>query len=368
MAIDFPSSPTEGQAYSGYRYLNGAWQKSPTGFALPKNYIVNGAMQISQENGRLNGSVSGFYVADQWRSVMVGTGYTPSFSSFDGNLASLSANYLLFNSGGTAKPTLAATDNFAVWQTIEGINLVDFSWGSAAGKPAVLRFTAWGTPGTYAASIRSGGTDRSYVMPFTIDATLKDFVFAIPPCPNGTWPVDNALGSYITFSFATGSSLQTSANQWVSANIPGVTGMSNILAVASQVVRIANVGLYLDPYATGIAPPFEMPNYTAELRACQRYWYRAFGLRGGAAATTQATRIGSPHPVQMRTVPGVSTVGLPKVYDGLATPTLPAATLAVFNTVNTVELSYSLTGLTAGRPALQYWENEGYYIAVSARM
>lgn len=70
----------------------------------------------------------------------------------------------------------------------------------------------------------------------------------------------------------------------------------------------------------------------------------------------------------MRAAPAVATVGAPKVFDGATTPTLPAGTLGSWNTVNTLELSYTLSGLIAQRPVSQYWDAEANYIAVSARM
>ena len=99
MAFDFPSSPSVGALYpaspgpgipqyrwdgqawvmasapqtgavrydvaQGLTYLQQAQARSNTG-ALKKNYIVNGAMQVSQENGATAGTTTGYYVVDEF--------------------------------------------------------------------------------------------------------------------------------------------------------------------------------------------------------------------------------------------------------------------------------------------------------------
>jgi hypothetical protein len=73
MALGFPSSPTVGQIFSGFVYTTTGWQRAPIATALPKNYIVNPTMSISQENASTSGGgVSGYYQADQWAYYFVG--------------------------------------------------------------------------------------------------------------------------------------------------------------------------------------------------------------------------------------------------------------------------------------------------------
>ena len=44
------------------------------------------------------------------------------------------------------------------------------------------------------------------------------------------------------------------------------------LRTTGNVFELFDVGLYLDPHNTGIAPPWQMPDEAEELRACQRYY------------------------------------------------------------------------------------------------
>jgi hypothetical protein len=44
------------------------------------------------------------------------------------------------------------------------------------------------------------------------------------------------------------------------------------LLTVGNTFELFDVGLYLDPNATGVPPPWQMPDEAEELAACQRYW------------------------------------------------------------------------------------------------
>ena len=61
MAYDFPSTPSIGQVANGYVWDGEKWLSSGSPgpvLATKKNYIINGAMQVSQENGTTAGTAT----------------------------------------------------------------------------------------------------------------------------------------------------------------------------------------------------------------------------------------------------------------------------------------------------------------------
>jgi hypothetical protein len=220
--------------------------------------------------------------------------------------------------------------------------------------------------------LREPANTLHYACTFTIPAnkadTFMEWVFAIPGPTTGTWPITNAIGLQLWFTLAAGSGyISSTAFAWTAGGAIAGPGQTNGAAVVNNAFRVLDVGLYLDPYKTGVAPPFEIPDYGAELRRCQRYWYKGMGMRGFAASATSVSRLGSTHPVAMRIAPTLTVVGAPKVFDGTATPTL-AGTITSYSTVNNLEFTQPNAGLIAGRPCNHYFTAIGDYIAVSARM
>jgi hypothetical protein len=80
------------------------------------------------------------------------------------------------------------------------------------------------------------------------------------------------------------------------------------MGVANNAFYIFDVGLYLDPNNTGVAPPWQMPDEAEELRACQRYWEKAYG--GYRTQSPAAGFVGSyaHFLVPKRIVPAMGTV------------------------------------------------------------
>lgn len=380
MAIVFPTSPTEGQVYNispgnSYVFRGGFWRKAPMKTALQKNYVVNPAMQISQQNVDVAGTTYGYYPADQYMTIFFGT--TAVVSAGRVNVITPNGSpYRCRYTVTTADAVYDTGDIYAVGHYIEGYRAIDLMWGSAAAQAVVIRFGFKGPAGTYSISMRNGGAGgyRCYTKTFVISAgqanTDTEQIFSIPGDTLGTWNL--GTGVYLVFfiTLACGTGSQSIGNGvWQSGNSYGGPGVTNGVGVLNNVFEIFDVGFYLDPYKTGLPPSFIVPEHTDELRRCQRYWYRRYGTRGVVNAATTVSRAGAPHPVPMRTAPSAAIVGSPKIYDMTVTPVITGVSAS---TSNAFAFEYTLTcsagGMTAGRPALQYWSAEADYIAMNARM
>jgi hypothetical protein len=210
----------------------------------------------------------------------------------------------------TPKPSLAVGDYFLLRQSVEGIRVSDFQYGTASAKQSVLRFWARGTlAGTYSVSIRNAADDRSFLAPFTITAnTWTEVSIVVPGDTTGTWTKDTTRGLAVDFCFACGTNLLGVAG-WQSGTKQGMTGITNGVATANT-FYIADVGLHLDPTNTGKAPAWVMPDEAQELAACQRYFYKPTCF-----VPTSATLLILYYKVSMRTDPAITGGGAGFVAD-----------------------------------------------------
>jgi hypothetical protein len=383
MAIDFPSSPTDGQTFirnnAVYTWVaaKSRWDASVLKTALPRNLIVNPAFQISQQNGNNTGSASGFFVADQWMGAknIVGPSITGSdFQRGIGVRSALGSSY----SGQIAividtPPSINAADYIFFYQPIEGNRLAGLQFGTANAQQLVLRFSAT-ISNIYATnlgiSLRNNAADRSYVTTVQLpgNGAFSDWVIVIPGCTTGTWLTDNGYGLTISFTPIAGTTYKApSQNAWVTGNFLNFTQSTSF--TTNWVFSLYDVGLYLDPLKTGRAPPFEILSYRQDVFDSQRYWQRCSTCIGIASATTTATpgRASYPSMVPTRVVPAVSFVGTMRGWDQATAPNITAITT---NFSNTSVLEHNFTAAsaqTAGRAAMVIDVSPTIYMAINAR-
>jgi hypothetical protein len=241
--------------------------------AESRNRIVNGAMQISQENGTNAGTTNVYFMADQFTANFNTTGTVTA-----GRIVATTPNGSLgrLQIVATVADTSLTTNELVGFQTkIEGNRLVDFKYGYAAARQSILRFGFKGPAGTYAVSLRNSAVDRSYIALFTISAgqanTDTEQVFVIPGDVTGTWLVDTGVGLVLQITLGCGPTLQ-GAIGWQAGNFQGTSAVSNGMATTGNTFQLWDVGLYLDRNNTGLPPPWQMPDEADELIACMRYY------------------------------------------------------------------------------------------------
>ena len=243
-------------------------------FRVPKNYIVNPGMRISQENGTSSGTASQYYPVDQWITSISHDG-TTTFQQVSSATPGGSENRIRMTV--TSADTSIVAGQWAILaQLIEGLRTADLQWGTSNATDVVVRFGFKGPAGTYAVAIKNGDNNRSFVREFTISGgdadtdTLQTVTF--PGDTSGTWDKDNTTSFRLLFTFAVGSTHQTTADAWQSGNYLGTSSTSNGIGTTSDVFEIFDVGLYADPDSTGLAPRFELPHYDTDLQECMRYY------------------------------------------------------------------------------------------------
>lgn len=241
--------------------------------AQRRNRIVNPSMQISQENGNTLGTTHGYYPVDQWGMYVSSTGVVESGRW---EIPTPRGSPRVRISVTTAQASLAATSYLMLQQSIEGARITDLMWGFALAYPIVVSFGFKGPAGTYSLVIRNSPTTQSYVKNFVVTAGQAGvdtyFTVSIPGIQAGTWARNNTAGLIVNIVVAAGTTWQCPEG-WQAGNFLGTAANTNGLGTLNS-YEIFDVGLYLDPNATGIAPEWETPDYVQELRACQRYYQK----------------------------------------------------------------------------------------------
>ena len=161
-----------------------------------KNYIVNGGMQVSQENGAtvVTGTVT--FPVDQFSCAlnMTGTVQQQQVASVTPGGSPNRIRYTV----AVADTSIAAGDFYQIHTLLEGLRVADLRSGTASAKTVTLQFGVKAPAGTYSVAIRNDAFDRTYAAEYVIAAgeANTDVVKAvtIPLDTIGTWRVDNGIG------------------------------------------------------------------------------------------------------------------------------------------------------------------------------
>jgi hypothetical protein len=286
----------DGSATANLSSLNGG------PIAGSRNRIINGDCRIDQRASIV--TTTGFYFTDRW---IVYANTTGAYQCAQSGVAPAGfTNSILFDVT-TADTSIGASEFALISQTIEGLNTSDFSWGSASAQAVTLSFWVNSTTtGTYYVSIRNSAGNRSYIAEYSVSSasTWERKTITVPGDTSGTWLTTNGAGIILTFTFAAGSTYQTTAGSWQAGNFLGTSAQTNLLASTANEIRIT--GVQLEPGT--VATPFERRSYGAELALCQRYFWKSTGTLVIAGQTTGAygQQQSMILPVEMRATPTVS--------------------------------------------------------------
>ena len=352
-----------------YNAAAGTWRRF-SGTANRWNRIVNPAMQISQENADVSSTVQNRYGADQWLTMWSGLAVITTQRVQVTTPNGSKDRYCMTIT--TADAALDANDFAMLVHKIEGNRVADLLFGTANARQIIVRFGFKGPAGTYSICLQNAAGSLSYISTFTISAGQADVdteqIFVVPGSATGTWPTDTSAGMFLYITLAAGTTYQGGTNNaWNAGYFLAAPGISNGIGTASAVFEFFDVGLYVDPYKTGVAPEFEVPLYEDDLMECQRYWYKMYGGRGIIYASTSAQYVAAPHPTPMRNAPSAGLVGTLRVYDGNTAPNMTAVAASAYSTY--AVLTASAPGLVVGRAGgILVDGQEANYIAMNARM
>jgi hypothetical protein len=263
-----------------------------------RNLIVNGDMQDSQENVDAAGTTTGYYGADQFATYFV-TSAGVITTQRVASRTPAGGNYRYRVTITTPDATLAAGEYLTVTQNLEGSNVAQFLYGTASAQAGVVRFGFKGPAGTYAARVGNSAANRSFVALFTITAPQANTdtvqTIAITGDTTGTWlTADGVIGITLEIVLAAGTTFQGTTG-WQSGLILGTSAISNGMATGAAVFELFDVGLKLDPDATGVYGAYEV-GYTDAVYRPERYFVRLTTHNVGYTLNANALNNGSYYP------------------------------------------------------------------------
>ena len=306
MAINFPDSPTQGQIFQNYVWDGEKWLGASTAAGaavvgavrydlaqgltvnqqaqarsnisvLKKNYVINGAMMVSQENGATANNTNNYYPVDMFVHVLNLSGGVAGTAQVFGSTPSGSPNRLHITAS-TAQASIGAGNYLFSSHSIEGLRAADLKFGSTSAKTITIQFGVKAPAGTYCVAVSNGNSTRSYVAEYVITAgeagtdVIKSVT--IPGDQAGTWASDNTVGINIKWILAAGTTYHTTAGSWVGVNALATANQFNFMGTINNVFQLFDVSLTEGTSA----PPFQVPDFAAELAACMRYYEKSFLL------------------------------------------------------------------------------------------
>jgi len=344
-----------------------------------RNRIINGAMVIDQRNAGASVTITSTnasqYVLDRWfLRAASATGSKVSVQRSSTAPAGFINSQLITS---LSAYTIGSTEHFGTMQSIEGLNVADFAWGTASAQSITLSFQVRSSlTGTFGGFVTNDSGNRVYVFSYTINSanTFETKTVTIPGDQSGTWLTDNNAGITISFSVGAGSSTTGAAGSWGSTLYRSVTGQTSLVGTNGATFYITGVQLE----AGSVASPFERRDYGRELQMCQRYCvvygrdqvYNEVGGTGFAVATTKVT-VPVTVPVQLRVTPTILSSGNFQVSDAIAATAV--STIGV-NTTQSSTLVVSIeatvaSGLTQFRPyRIESANSTTAYVAITAEL
>jgi hypothetical protein len=253
-----------------------------------RNRVINGDFNIDHRNsGAAITPAATVNAIDRWKVNINGTGRCQVGENL-GAIAPPVGFTSYYGMKVTTTTSVAAGNYYFLSQCIEGMNTIDWAFGTASAKPITLGFWVYssltGTIGGFFRNAGASGISRSYPFTFTVTAasTWEYETITIPGDVTGTWPKTEVDGIEFGISLWNGSTFQAAPGAWVAGNYTGPTGAAaNFAGTLNSIFYITGVQVESGTVAT----PWERRHYSVELDMCQRYYETTIARLGGYNTT-----------------------------------------------------------------------------------
>ncbi len=338
---------------------------------VSKNRIINGDFRIWQRGtGPFSITVDNTYSSDRWVHKVVGAGVLSVTQDTD-TPADLTGHSMKLDVT-TADSSLAATDLSAFEQRIEGLNLQDLAFGTAAAKNVTVSFRVKAAKtGVHCVALANSGINRSQVKEFTIVTanTWETHSVTFDGDTSGTWLVDSGIGLRVRFALAAGSNFHGTADVWAGADNYATAACVNEMDNTANNFFIRDVNVEIG----AVAGDFESRSFQAELDLCKYYFERFSGANLPLGAGFAAQTTNSRNPLlyaEKRAIPTI-TPSAGNIIDITHNLTTAVSSSLTFNpiTEKSTQMQSTTSGLTVGEGNFASLINSGsVFIDINAEL
>tara|TARA_Y100001937_G_C7110516_1_gene327295 strand:- start:37 stop:1137 length:1101 start_codon:yes stop_codon:yes gene_type:complete len=320
-----------------------------------RNFVINGAMQISQRSASVTGigttDTSGTYhTLDRFAVLANNTAGRLTMSQSTVTDLPGFANALKLDCT-TADTSIAADEYFIFVTRLEAQNLQSLKKGTSSAEPVTVSFYVKGNANaTYVLEIFDNDNSRTINKTFSVTSSWNRVSITYPGDTAGSGlGDDNEIGLQLVFwlhagSNTTSGSLQTSWGAYDQTK--RAAGISSIVDSTDRTLEITGLQMEIGEVATA----FEHEDIGTTLAKCQRYYQRIDArttydglIDGTFYATTQFFGLHN-FPVQMRSNPSMTGSGTFSVMSNGADRTPDSLIVQRSN----VHLMQTYSGLSGG--------------------
>jgi hypothetical protein len=236
-------------------------------YAEPLNKLRNPTMIIHQRGGSATLPSSVIFVADGWRAAGAGIAYTATQLTLSTRTPNNSTVGIRMKC--TTGAAIAAGHYSLLQQLVEGFDVADCGFGTAAASPITLSFYIYSSKtGSLGGCVRNGANDRAYPFLVTINAanTWERKIVTIPGDTSGTWDTGNGTGIVVTLAPTCGTTYQGTANTWQAGALVAPSGLTQWNATNDEII-FADAQLVKGSNAL----PFVTPHFETDYNRCRRY-------------------------------------------------------------------------------------------------
>jgi len=289
-----------------------------------RNLLYNGKHEVAQRGTSFSSAGNVIYLTDRWH-IPIGSSFNldTTLSQSTTVPTGQGFKYSLKVEADTVQ-TPSGSHNGGIAQKLEGQDVQHLAYGTSSAKSVTLSFWVRSNKtGVYCCQLQTnhygGSSQYGHVKEYTISAanTWEKKILTFPGLTAQTIDTVTGDGLRVLWWLACGSTDHVSADSWIqSASYAATSNQVNFMDSASNEWYLTGCQLEEGSQAS----PFEHEQYSVTLAKCQRYAYVFKTDNTNGIINIHQDRLTQGYigniimPVEMRTAPTVTHVGMDRVH------------------------------------------------------